>query len=238
MPQRPLRQEKYINKRYLKKGVSFMRTKQDYIKGLSKMKRNLYYDGQLIDRTDELQMDCLNVMGTTYDEAAKPENQELMTAISHLTGERINRFTHIHQNTEDLHNKQDMTRMLCQKVGGCIQRCMGIDATNAIYNVSYEADKQNNGATQYHKNFVKWLERFQREDLVGCCAQTDVKGDRMKRPIEQKDPDMYVHVVERKSDGIVVRGSKVHISEASVAGEDPGVSPRALSPPTKDRGVA
>jgi len=31
-----------------------------------------------------------------------------------------------------------MTRMLCQKVGGCIQRCMGIDGTNAIYNVSYE----------------------------------------------------------------------------------------------------
>jgi len=52
-----------------------------------------------------------------------------------------------------------------------------------------------------------------KRDLVGCCAQTDVKGDRMKRPSEQKDPDLYVHVVERKSDGIVVRGSKVHISK-------------------------
>ena len=58
-----------------------MRTKQDYIKGLSKMKRNIYFDGQLIARDDELQMDCLNVIGTTYDEAAKPENQELCTAI-------------------------------------------------------------------------------------------------------------------------------------------------------------
>lgn len=142
-----------------------MRTKEEYIKGLSKMKRNLYYDGQLLDRTDELQMDCLNTIGTTYEEAAKPENQELCTAISHLTGERINRFTHIHQNKEDLHKKQDMTRMLCRKVGGCIQRCMGIDGTNAIYNVSYEADKVNKGATQYHDNFKKWLTRFQTEDL-------------------------------------------------------------------------
>jgi aromatic ring hydroxylase len=115
---------------------------------------------------------------------------------------------------------------------------MGIDATNAIYNVSYEADKQNNGATQYHKNFVKWLERFQKEDLVGCCAQTDVKGDRMKRPSEQKDPDLYVHVVERKSDGIVVRGSKVHISEASVADEIVVVPTRALLPQEKDWAVA
>ena len=38
-----------------------MRTKQDFINALSKMKRNIYYDGQLIDRTDELQSDCINV---------------------------------------------------------------------------------------------------------------------------------------------------------------------------------
>src|SRR5512139_2724025 len=113
-----------------------MRTKEEYIKGLGKMGRNIYFDGQLIDRDSELQMDCLNVIGTTFDEAQKPENEGLMTATSHLTGHKINRFTHIHQSTEDLHKKQDMTRFLCQKVGGCIQRCMGIDGTNAIYNAS------------------------------------------------------------------------------------------------------
>ena len=164
-------------------------------------------------------MDCLNTIGTTFDEALKPENRELCTAISHLTGERINRFNHIHQNTDDLHRKQDMTRLLCRKVGGCIQRCMGIDSTNAVYNVSYEADKMNNGATEYHENFKEWLTRFQTEDLVGCCAQTDVKGDRMLRPADQPDPDAYVRIKERRSDGIVVSGCKVHISEASVADE-------------------
>ncbi len=215
-----------------------MRTKQDYINGLSKMKRNIYFDGQLIDRTDELQMRCLNTIGTTYDEAARPENRELMTAISHLTGERINRFNHIHQNSDDLHKKQDMTRMLCQKVGGCIQRCMGTDAVNAIYNVSYEADKANNGATQYHENFKKWLIRFQKEDLIGCCAQTDVKGDRMLRPADQPNPDVYVHIKERLKDGIVVEGCKVHISEASVADEVLVLPTRALRPQDKDYAVA
>ena len=215
-----------------------MRTKQDYINGLSKMKRNIYYDGQLIDRTDELQMDCINTIGTTYDEAAKPENQDLCTAISHLTGERINRFNHIHQNKEDLHRKQDMTRMLCQKVGGCIQRCMGIDGTNAIYNVSYEADKVNKGATKYHENFKKWLTRFQTEDLIGCCAQTDTKGDRMLRPAEQPNPGSYVRIKERLKDGIIVDGCKVHISEASVADEVLVVPTRALRPEDKDYAVA
>jgi len=215
-----------------------MRTKEQYIQGLAKMRRNVYFDGELLDRTDECQMDCINTIGTPFDEAAKPENQDLCTAISHLTGERINRFTHIHQNTDDLHNKQDMTRMLCQKVGGCIQRCMGIDATNAIYNVSYEADKTNNGATQYHENFKKWLIRFQTDDLVGCCAQTDVKGDRMLRPADQPNPDAYVRIKERLSDGIVVSGCKVHISEASVADEVLVVPTRALRPEDKDYAVA
>ena len=215
-----------------------MRTKQEYINGLKKMKRNIYFDGQLIDRDDELQMPCLDVIGTTYDEAAKPENELLMTATSHLTGQKINRFNHIHMSTTDLHRKQDMTRMLCQKVGGCIQRCMGIDATNAIYNVSYEADKVHNGATQYHENFKKWLIRFQNEDLVGCCAQTDVKGDRMLRPADQPNPGSYVYIKERLKDGIVVEGCKLHISEASVADEVLVVPTRALREKDKDYAVS
>lgn len=215
-----------------------MRTKEEYIQGLTKMKRNVYFNGALVDRTEEIMMDCLNTMGTTFEEAQKPENRDLMTAVSHLTGKTINRFTHIHQNREDLHKKQDMTRMLCRKVGGCIQRCMGIDATNAVYNVSYEADRSNRGATQYHENFKKWLARFQTEDLVGCAAQTDVKGDRLLRPAEQPDPDSYVRIQERQSDGIVVSGCKLHISEASVADEVLVIPTRALRPEDKDYAVA
>jgi len=213
-------------------------TKEQYIERLGKMKRNIYFNGEKISRDDERQMDCINTIGMTYDEAQKPENADLLLAKSHLTGETINRFTHIHENPDDLHKKQDMTRFLCRKVGGCIQRCMGIDATNAIYNVSYEADKLNNGATQYHENFKKWLIRFQQEDLIGCCAQTDVKGDRMKRPHEQPDPDAYVRIKEKKSDGIVVSGCKLHISEASVADEVLVVPTRALGPKDKDYAVA
>ena len=55
-----------------------MRTKEQYIQGLTKMKRNIYFNGNLIDRTDELQKACLNTIGATYDEAAKPENQGLI----------------------------------------------------------------------------------------------------------------------------------------------------------------
>jgi aromatic ring hydroxylase len=115
---------------------------------------------------------------------------------------------------------------------------MGIDAANAISCVSYEADKGNKGATEYYKNFLRWLEQFQREDLVGCCAQTDVKGNRPQRPSQQKDPDAYLRVVERKSEGIVVRGCKIHNSESAQSDEILVVPTRALLSEEKDWAVA
>src|SRR5208283_334730 len=181
-----------IDSKVTKTPKNCLGSKKQFIDRLSKMRRNIYYDGQLIDRTDEQQMNTINTIGSTYDFALEPKFKDLTQATSHLTGNTINRFTHIHQSKEDLHKKQDMTRALCQQVGGCIQRCMGIDGSNALNAISFEADKQNKGSTEYHKNFLKWLTRFQNEDLVGCCAQTDVKGDRMKRPSEQIDPDLYL----------------------------------------------
>lgn len=60
------------------------------------------------------------------------------------------------------------------------------------------------------------VERFwtdcRTRDLALSVAQTDVKGDRSKAPAAQEDPDLYVRAVERRPDGIVVRGAKVHTS--------------------------
>jgi len=96
-----------------------MRIKQNFIDGLFKMKRKICFDGRLIDRTDNLQTNCLNMIGCTCDEAKKPAKAQLVKVVPHLTGERISRFTHTHLNTADLHHKQDMMRLLHRKVGGC-----------------------------------------------------------------------------------------------------------------------
>ena len=69
-----------------------MRTKQQYIEGLRKMRRNIYVNGEKIARDDEMQMPTINTIGITFDYAADPKHQDLCTATSHLTGEKINRF--------------------------------------------------------------------------------------------------------------------------------------------------
>ena len=144
----------------------------------------------------------------TYDLAQDPEYADLMTAKSNLTGETVNRFTHLHQSTEDLVKKVKMQRLLGQKTGSCFQRCVGMDAFNAVYSTTFEIDEK--CGTEYHKRFTEFLKMVQKEDLVVDGAMTDPKGDRSKAPHAQTDKDMYVRIVERREDGIVVRGAKAH----------------------------
>jgi len=134
---------------------------------------------------------------------------------SHLTGQLISRFNHIHQSPEDLVEKVKMLRGLNNETACCIQRCAGLDALNATYIVTYEIDR--NYGTSYHARFKKFLTYLQTYNLVTVGGMTDVKGDRSKKPTEQLDPDLFVHVVEERGDGIVVRGAKAHFTGISGA---------------------
>ena len=185
-------------------------TGEQYIESIRKMNMEVYMFGKRVECPvdDPILRPSLNSVRMTYDLAQMPEYQELMTAISPYTGKRVNRFTHIHQSTEDLRNKVKMQRLLGQKTAACFQRCVGMDAFNAEFSTTYEIDQKY--GTSYHENFKKFMMYCQENDLTVDGAMTDPKGDRSKAPHQQADPDMYVHVVERREDGIVVCGAKCH----------------------------
>jgi aromatic ring hydroxylase len=200
------------------------------------MRPNVYIDGELVSRDDPRIEPAMNVIALTYDLPHEEQYEGVFTATSHLTGEKINRFCHVHRSSDDLLKKQEMTRLYCHKSGGCIQRCMGIDAVNALSVINYEIDQVYQ--TEYHQRFLKYLEDFQKNDLCANCAQTDVKGDRKKRPHQQVDPDLYLRVVERKKDGIVVRGAKAHNTVAPYADEIVVVPTRFLTEEEADWAVS
>jgi len=181
-----------------------------YLDSLRELNFKLYLFGEQVDNVVDhpIIRPSLNAVAKTYALAEEPRNKDLMTAVSSLTGKRINRFTHLHQSTEDLILKVKMQRLLGQKTATCFQRCVGFDAFNAVDSVTYEMDKEL--GTEYHKRFRIFLKRIQDEDLVVDGAMTDPKGDRSLRPFQQPDPDVYLHVTERLKDGIVVRGAKAH----------------------------
>ncbi len=59
------------------------------------------------------------------------------------------------------------------KTASCFQRCVGMDAFNAVYSTTFECDKAH--GTNYHDNFVKYLTYIQENDLVVDGAMTDPK---------------------------------------------------------------
>lgn len=185
-------------------------TGQEYLESLRKLGTRVYMFGEKIDNWVDHPMirPSINSIMMTYDLAQEPEYEDLMTATSSLTGRKINRFNHLHQSTDDLVKKVKMQRLLGQKTASCFQRCVGMDSFNAVYSTTFEIDEIH--GTHYFENFKNFLTMVQDNDLVVDGAMTDPKGDRGKAPHDQPDPDMFVHVVEQREDGIVVRGAKVH----------------------------
>jgi len=186
-----------------------LKTPEEYFESI-KRPVNLYLFGEKIKEfwNHPIIKPSINTVMKIYELAQKEEYKDIMTAKSHLTGEIINRFTHIHQSTDDLIKKVKMQRLLGQKTSCCFQRCVGFDTANALYSVTYEIDKKNK--TNYHERFKKYWIDVQNQDLMVDGAMTDTKGDRSKRPKDQPDPDAYLHIVDENDKGIIVSGAKVH----------------------------
>jgi len=187
-----------------------LKTAQQYIDSLRKLKSDVWLFGERIDNFVDHPVirPSINAIALSYKVAHEPEYEDLATTTSTLTGEKINRFTSLFMSTDDLVKKVKLQRLLGQRTGCCFQRCVGMDAINAVFSTTYETDEKHN--TQYHARFKEWLTYIQQNDLCVQGAMTDVKGDRALRPSQQPDPDMFVHVVERRKDGIVIRGAKAH----------------------------
>ena len=186
-----------------------LKTPEEYLKSIQRPV-NLYMFGEKVEEfwNHPIIKPSINTVMKIYELAQMDEYKDLMTTTSHLTGETINRFTHIHQSVDDLIKKVKMQRLLGQKTACCFQRCVGFDTANALYSITYEMDKKN--GTDYHNHFKKYWIEVQSQDLMVGGAMTDTKGDRSKRPKDQPDPDAFLHIVEEKDDGIIVRGAKIH----------------------------
>jgi 4-hydroxybutyryl-CoA dehydratase/vinylacetyl-CoA-Delta-isomerase len=111
-----------------------------------------------------------------------------------------------------------------------------MDSLNALSIVTFEMGQKL--GTKYYERFAKYLKYVQQNDLVCCGAMTDPKGNRSLRPSEQADPDLYLRVVKEKADGIVVRGSKIHLTGAVNSHEIIVMPTRAMREEDKDYAVS
>jgi len=187
-----------------------LKTPEQYIESIREIKPRVFIAGKRIDDVTE-HPNTRHIISTnakTYELTLDPKYQELLTATSHLTGEKISRWCHVPGSIDDLKKRRAMNILMSQKIGTCHGRCGGLEMIHVLAGVTYAMDQKL--GTEYQKRFNKFLRYMQENDL--CCngPQTDAKGDRMKSPSQQEDPDAYLRVVEKRSDGIIVRGAKLH----------------------------
>ncbi len=215
-----------------------LKTASQYIDSLRQMRFTAYVLGERVENIVDhpLVRPSLNAVSLTYALAHAPEYAALLTTTSSLTGEKISRFCHLHQSSADLVAKVKMLRLLGQKTATCFQRCVGMDAINAVDSTTLEVDQAH--GTSYHPRFRAWLTEMQAQDWAVDGAMTDPKGDRGKSPSQQTDPDMYLRIVEEQQGGIVVRGAKVHQTGALNSHEILAMPTMALSASERAYAVA
>ncbi|HQZ18067.1 MAG TPA: 4-hydroxyphenylacetate 3-hydroxylase N-terminal domain-containing protein [Vicinamibacteria bacterium] len=179
-----------------------------YIESLRGRNLRVFFMGERVGEPVEHPVirPSINAVARTYDLAN--EDPELATAHSSLIGRRVNRFLHVTESALDVVMQNRMQRRLGQLTGTCFQRCVGMDAFNALYAVTFDLDARH--GTTYHPRLKSFLRSCQEQNLVVGGAMTDPKGDRSRGPSAQDDPGLFTRVVERRADGVVIRGAKAH----------------------------
>lgn len=182
----------------------------DYIESLRGRGVEVYLFGERVAEPVDhpIIRPSINALARSYDLAL--EDPDLATAHSDLIDAPVNRFLHIPKSPEDLVMKNQMQRRMGQLTGTCFQRCAGLDTVSVLHSITYDIDCRH--GTPYHQRYLAFMRQAQRNNLIIGAGMTDPKGDRSKRPHEQADPDMFLHVTRRVPEGVFVTGAKAHMT--------------------------
>ena len=193
---------------------------EDYLESLRKLRPNIYKFDELIAdvTTHPTTRRTVEGHGWTFKAAFDSDLKDKVTTISHLPGQPISRYLSVIRSAEDMYSNSAMKRLMFHLTGTCTGgRCAGWAALNAMFVTTWEMDRDL--GTDYHKRFLSWLVDAQSRDITIAGALTDAKGDRTKGPSQQTDKDVYLHLVEHRGSGIVVRGAKLMICGVAASNE-------------------
>jgi aromatic ring hydroxylase len=209
-----------------------MRTKENYLKSLADG-REIYYRGQKIKNIAEHP-----VLKIAAIHSAKLYDLTDRLYFDNVINTNVSKYFKVPKDGKDLLERHKMIYNHTLLHNGIfnISQAIGSDAIFALMIVSKKIDKSL--GTSYYERVKKFYEYVIKSDITIAVAQTDVKGDRSKRPSEQEDPDMYVRIVERRNDGIIVRGAKAHTTQSAVSDEIIVIPTRAMRENEKDYAVA
>ena len=201
--------------------------------------RVVYYRGKKVENVAEhiaLKVPVEHA-SSIYKLQSDPKYKEI-TCYSDGKMGNISSFYRTPQNTDELMQRHDLIYETTRIGRGQfnIIKAIGTDAIFALMYVTKRIDEKYQ--TNYYENIMKFYRYAAENDLSLALAQTDMKGDRSLKPSEQKDPDMYVHIVKRDKEGIYVSGAKAHTTQSIAANELIVIPTRNMGSGDKDYAVA
>ncbi len=188
-----------------------MRTPQEYIDSL-RDGREVYYKGHRVEDITthaELRV-AVHHAAIDYEMAESNEHRPL--AVYEDEGEACSRYYKLPRNSDDLLLRSKLIET-ATALGGTLVlliKEIGTDALFALHLIAHEMD--NRLGTKYLERVRKFHQYARENDIGVSVAQTDVKGDRSRGPLEQEHPDYYVRIIGETPQGIIVRGAKAHTS--------------------------
>ncbi|MBU1740897.1 MAG: aromatic ring hydroxylase, partial [Proteobacteria bacterium] len=196
-----------------------LKTPRQFVESIKRMSPRVFMNGKRVESVldNPNTRTVVEANMASYQWALDPESALIMTAQSPLTGDTVNRYTHVCRSVDDLIKKAEAGCFAAENLGTCIYRCVGLDAFHALATTCWEMDRDL--GTGYHDRFIEYLKWVQENDLSVAGALTEPRGDRKKRAIDWPDPYLSLKVVDRRDDGIVVRGAKINISGAFASHE-------------------
>ncbi|MFC1824586.1 4-hydroxyphenylacetate 3-hydroxylase family protein [Thermodesulfobacteriota bacterium] len=197
-----------------------LRTAEEYLASL-KDNRVVYINGERVPDVTAHPILSIGARHAALDYrlAEDPENAKICLATSELTNDTISRFFNIPRTPEDLLARFRVIEFGTRKGNGIVLfiKEIGTDILFTLLQCCKRMDRDL--GTDYFKRAMDYWKYCSENDLAMVGAVTDVKGDRSKRPSKQSDPDMYVRIVEKNSDGIVVKGAKAHTTAGPFCNE-------------------
>ncbi len=197
-----------------------LKTREDYLAALRKLRPNIYKFGELIDdvTTHPATKRTVESHALNYDAANDPELAEIYSTTSIFTGEKILRWNSMMQSSDDLIGNMRMKRQNYRRTGSCTGAvCVGWNAMNVMWAVCNEIDQER--GTDYQHRLKNWILSAEDKGLTVAGALTDAKGNRSLKPSQQPDPDTNLRIKEVREDGIVIRGAKLMICGTAASQE-------------------
>jgi len=208
-----------------------VRDSRGYIESL-RDGRVVYYRGRRV-----MDIASHEVLGITVKHSAKLFDLEDRIYEDPNRG-KVSKYFKVPRGAEDLLERHRMIYQHTIRFNGIfnIAQAIGSDALFALLIISRRLDSRY--GTDYHSRVRNYYEWILKEDPAIAVAQTDVKGDRVRRPHEQRDPDLYLRIVEVRDDGVVVKGAKAHTTQSAVSNEIIVLPSRAMLEGDRDYAIA